>query len=874
MELVKPAQLGLSFRCIEYRKRFGLSVSGYLHVPFAQGDKGTLWGEQSLWSFLTSEMALPLIDEGVAKLTPEFLVHGRVCPPPQQPGACAVRVRLGAVEKTLLAFGDRYWDGERASVPAEIGQLALDWRHAYGGADFALNPEGRGRQKKDGVHWLPNFELPADRLRRPDQAIIPAGFGPLEVMHPQRAAHRGTYDADYLKMHSPGFAPDMDWKHFNMAPADQWFSEPLRGDEPFSLDHLHPTQANIGGALPGLRVRVFAEYGSGPADESAPEGVLREVPMRLTTVWFFPHAERLVLVFHGLAEVDEDDASDVRTLLGGAERLGEPRSDAHYVDVLRRRRDPEDGMVESLNDHDLLPAEIDIADPSSEAVREGLRVEGLVAQAQLRKAQAETLRVRQLLVSQGKDPDAMGVKIPEREEPPPPAQLSAYLKAKRAEMVERQWDQVEEMLTHVERMQAMLVKGEITPQQLDDLQHRGPPAFRAQAELSRLSAQMAARGQAFDAPALAPGFAQKEAVERQNYLQSAHLQPPAHPLAGAAAAQSRDDMAWMLEHGLRSFPGMDFTGADLSGLDLRGADFSGAWLESANLCKSNVSGANFTAAVLAHADLRELIAIGANFTASNLGRARLEKAVFDDAQFTGSILSHSDFARTQFRQARISGVQWFESLWGQADWSGVQAPDALFHKFDMKGMVLAQADLSGSTFIECDLSGVDLRAAVLERVTFMTCKLDGAQLAGAQLKGAVFTTKSSAQAADLSHANLAAANLGDSDLSRANLTQAVLDGAAGMPGLRLEGCDARLMSAKGALLRKASLRHARLAGADFKDAVLQHADLRGADLRACSLFGADLSRVRLDGDVKLEGALFKRARTWPRLSAEQQAAIP
>jgi uncharacterized protein YjbI with pentapeptide repeats len=62
-----------------------------------------------------------------------------------------------------------------------------------------------------------------------------------------------------------------------------------------------------------------------------------------------------------------------------------------------------------------------------------------------------------------------------------------------------------------------------------------------------------------------------------------------------------------------------------------------------------------------------------------------------------------------------------------------------------------------------------------------------------------------------------------------------------------------------------------LAGMNLQDAVLQHADLRRADLRKSNLFGADLTRVQLDGDVKLEGALLKRTRTWPRLTPAQQA---
>lgn len=871
MEIVKPGQLGISFRSIEYRKRFGLCASAILHVPFDQGATGALWGEQSLWNFLSAEMASPLIDEGVSKLTPEFLVHGRVFPPADQPAACAVRVRLAGVEKTVLAFGDRFWDGRQISAPVPIDTLALDWSQAYGGADFAANLAGKGRKSDGGVQWLPNLELPSSRVLHPDQTVEPAGLGPLDVMHPQRAALRGTYDVDYLKAHSPGFPPDLEWKHFNMACADQWLPSPLRGDEPFALDHLHPSRPHIEGSLPGLRVRMFAEY-LVPVSEDDPEGVrLREIPMRLTTVWFFPHALRMALVFHGLAESAEDDGADIKALLGGVERLDDVRSSSHYVEVLQKRRDPKYGDVESLNDHDLLPQDIDIADPAFEQAKACFHRDDLQGQAQFRKAEAETLRVRQLVASQGKDPDAMGIHMPRREAPPPAAELPAYLKAKRAEMEARQWDEVDDLLTHIERIQAMVSSGELKPKEIQALLHRGPPLFRAEAQwqqLQRVQGQPLAES---DQKKMRTQLAQREFAERVNYLQTAHLQPPAFPLVGERARNHRDDTVWMLAQGMRTLQGMDLTGADLSALDLRGVDFSGAWLESANLSHANISGANFTAAVLAHADMRDSIAIGADFTSANLGRASMAGAVFDEAQFLGAMLTGCNFDGTQCRGARMGGAAWLDTQWGRADWSGVQAPDATFYKFDLRGMNFSQANLAGATLIECNLEGADLRGARLERATFVTCNLTRAQLGRAVLDGAAFTLKSNLVDADLREASLASVNLGDTDLSGARLIRARLDGAS-LPNARLDGCDARLASAQGALMKRVGLRGAQLAGVNFKDAILQHADLRGADLRSANLFGADLSRVRLDGDVQLDNALLKRARTWPRRTPEQQAA--
>ena len=245
---------------VEFRKRFGLCISATLHLPFAQGEKGTLWAEQSMWNFLSREMAAPLIDEGVAKLTPEFLVHGRAYTSLDRPNACAVRARFAGREKTLLVFGDRYWNGEQPSAPANFESMPLGWDKAYGGPDFAANPAGRGRKAVDRVLWLPNIEAPGERVRSPQQQPVPAGFGALEPQHPQRAGLRGTYDKNYLREHAPGFAPDADWRCFNLAPQDQWLDAALQGDETFAFDHMHPGKPHLQGQLPGLRARVFAGY--------------------------------------------------------------------------------------------------------------------------------------------------------------------------------------------------------------------------------------------------------------------------------------------------------------------------------------------------------------------------------------------------------------------------------------------------------------------------------------------------------------------------------------------------------------------------------------------------------------------------------------
>jgi len=861
---LKPKQLGLFFKPIEYRKRFGMSVSAYLHVPFAQSEAGTLWGEQALWTFLGSEMAVPVIDEGVSKLTSEFLVHGSAYTQPDQRQAVAVRARLGNVEKTVLAFGDRYWDGKNISQPAPFERMPLIWSKAYGGPDFPANPQGKGRVSEEGLRWLPNLEHPASRIQTPDQAVVPACYGAIDLLHPQRVAMRGTYDEAWTKEHAPGFPPDINWKYFNMAPRDQWLESPLRGDEPFSLENLHPSRPLIEGRLPGLRVRAFAARQVKTA--AGTESKLREVSMRLSTVWFFPHAERMVLVFHGLAECIEDDGADIKHLLGAVERIGEghARSDAHYLDVLKKRTEGREMAFEILNDEDLIPTNLDVVDPSEEATQASFKIEGIKEEAMRNRARIDVAFAREDLKAQGKDPDALGVVMPEPEPKPKPSEMAQYYKKLRLEQEKQEWAVVDDALTLLEKVMEM----NIDPAKLVP---PGPPKLKGIAILEQSREAATRAGKPFDAAAIAPKLQQLDLSDQVNYLEGAHLQLPVVPLKGEAAATCRREFEWLLQRGIRSFLTMDLTGADLSGMDLRGLDFTGAWLESANLSGCNLSRAIFVSAVLAHANLRDTIAIRTNFSGANLGAANLQGTVLDQAQLDGTILMRTILTNADFRGARISQANSLESKWSNVDWTGADAPNLTFLKLDLRTANFAGANLKQCVFVECDLRGAEFQGANLETANFVGCKLDGARFIQARMPGAVFTTESVMKRTSFAGALLKGANLGLCDLEGASFVRAVLDGAH-FANSNLPGADLRQASAKGAFFRKANLAGARLAQADLKDAILGGADLRGADLRDVNLFGSDLSRVHLDTDVRLEGALLERARIYPRLRPAQRDA--
>jgi uncharacterized protein YjbI with pentapeptide repeats len=859
---VKPSQLSLLTRAIEYKKRFGLSVSAMLHVPIDQESNGVLWAEQSLWNFVSSREFVPMLDEGVIKLTPEYLVSGYAYPTENKQNACATKVRLGDNEKTVLAFGDRFWeDGRSISEPQNFTKLPLVWENAFGGAGFSRNPLGKGIQAQQSVKLLPNFESLNDRLLRSNQSITPACFSAIDCTHPQRVQYRGTYDSSYLKEHSPGFPPDLDWRYFNMAPSDQWLGKPLKGNERFELHNLHPTRPLIEGNLPSFQLRLFSQF-----QEDVRDSVLREVPMRLTTVWFFPDAERYVLIFHGLVETNKDDGSDIQTLVGAVERLDEAKSIGHYLKVIAQRAEPELGSIHAMRDSDLLPAKISTTDPDVELAKKPFAMEGLQADAQFARAAIEVEAARLKAVSLGKNPDELGIKMPVREVPPEGDELVAYLEKQAKENELQQLHALNDTLKQLEIAMQFAEKHKID---IGDLQHRGPPNYTAKAHVAEIKASLGKNR--IDDNALLAKMSLKEQAERTAYLQGAHDQAPAKPMPNEKAAGLKDELRAAIQLGIKTFIGIDLTGADLSELDLRGLDFSHAWLESVNFSNSNVSRANFSSAVMAHSDLSGAVAIEAIFFEANLGRANLKNIVFDKAELSSANLMYCNFDSTSLPNANLDKALLLETTWGKADWSGVKTAGQTFYKADMRGMIFAEADLTNANFLECDLSGVDFTGAILLNTNFMGCKLIGAKFRGANAIGATFVKGCDLSSADLSSGNFSRANFGASNLSNSQLIKGVFD-QANFAEANLTEADCRLSSMKSSMLRKVSARRALLAGVNFDNAIMQHADLRGADLRNSNLFAVDMSRIRLDSDVLLDRANLKRARTWPRLSAEQQAS--
>lgn len=875
MKVFKPLPVSLIVRCFEYRARTWLGVSSMCMIDM--GDPTVkpprIWAEKDLWQFWAgrAEAERPL-DEGVVRAKAEYLVSGFAWPHASDGRACAVSAQVGDLQKQLLVRGERLWQGEQATAPQPFDCMPLRWSHAYGGPGLPANPVGKGAAPTETpagrVHRLPNIEDPRRPVTSPSQQATPAGFGPIDSTWPQRAAHQGSYDDLWLRNDFPAIASDTNWAFFNVAPDDQQKTEPFRGDENYAFHNMHATQPRLAGQLPGLCARAFVTHRVEGQEK------FKEVRLRLNTLWFFPDAERAILVFQGMHEIAEDDGSDIVHLMGALERVGAPRSAEHYLAVRDKRLDKTHGALESMREDDLMPA--DLAVPLFDF--EPVENRGL--ERGQRRAEAHRAEARALVAAHGLDPDdghAPAVKGP----PPPMIRslddlIAVQKKAEAQSVAMRERGEavraaaVQDVKAHFEREK---LDFGLIEREMAGLETRGPPkpladelvqSFKTHIERGKaVGGDVSELEQMLADPKLQESWRDTDRKQRSTYRFTAHLQAPVGALEGTAAAALQQRV--MAHHGGGgSFGGWDLTGANLSGLDLRGADLRDAWIERGNLTGTNLAGADLRGAVLAHATLLSTQCQGARLAQANLGAARIEKADFAGADLTEAIFARARLDEVSWRGARLDDVRLEDALLGRVDCSDAVADAMLvFHKRDLRGWNLSGVRFKQCAFIDCDLTDADLTGAVFEKCGFVHLTAEGASFKGLRIDSGCFVQGCVLNRADFTGAQLPQMNFRGAALAGAVFRGASLQGAD-FSECDLSGADFRQADARQARFVRAQLAGAQLGATNLMDAVFQHARLDQTDYRQANLYQSDFARVRLGGPVTFDTAITTRMRTVPR----------
>lgn len=878
MRVIKPQSLGIVTRPFEYRERMFLGVAICGFIPLGAGR--ALLTEAAMWTYLAQ--ALPegvALDAGIPKRGGEFLVTGSAWPDPESdPTRCRVRARLGEFDKSLHVFGDRLLTRDGVVGPEPFESMPLTWENAYGGKDFEQNPLGKGIDQvvlSDGrkATPLPNIESPEGGALLPGGKPAPAGFGPIDANRPQRRDRAGTYDRAWFERHFPEFAPDIDWAYFNLAPGDQSAQHPFRGDEPYRLQGLHPKSRVVEGELPAVQARCLVRRRDA--------GEIDDVATALTTVWLFPGDGYAALVFHASIEVGQPDAGDIGELMVAAETLDAPKPLSHYTDVLARRLDPNGGVLEKLNDADLVPPDLERpgaldADQLYRDFPESIRYRNSRKHARSVLADAD----RQIAdgmagfgatppeVEQpdtGIDPDDLS-SLSLRDVPELIDRLKREQQKSHAELERRKAEGEQQLAEAMDQLRADFPDADIKP--LGPIV--GPPDFSADERRREIRAGIdRMRNESFDGAVMDEALLGEEMSELLDsaerafiafYRRGAHFQTPA-PRATRDDALRRSVLEDIAAG--KSFDARDLTGADLSGMDLAGADLRGVFAESADLSRTNLSGTRLDEAVLANADLTGARLDGACLRTANLGRARLREAVAEGADFSNAIFHQTDLGHAAFDSCTFSDPDFSQSVLDGIRLRRCRLGRVLFLDQSLRGLDFSGADLSGARLLRLTLERCDFAGATLAGAVLVACRGVESSFAGADLGNLRMVDNCDFPGADFSCANLQVANLRGTGLADARFAEADLTGAD-FSAVEATRAVFYRVRAVGARFVNADLQQADLSGANLMQASLERADLRSASLRGTNLFAADLARVHVVHATDFDDALTTRMRTYPR----------
>jgi uncharacterized protein YjbI with pentapeptide repeats len=874
VKTLKPLNLGLLTRVFENDHRPHLVVSVLIFFPFEAPRR--LLPEVSLWKFAAAELGKDAaLDLCMPKLSGEVLVNGYAFPIDGPKPACSIRVRIGSVDKELYVVGDRRWELNGSSDPAPFERMAVTWENAFGGEDYPPNPRGKGslplKTERGKVHPLPNIEDPKRIIGSPSDKPLPAGFGAYEETWPQRFKKIGTYDKAWLDKRFPGFAEDMDYTYFNVAPEDQWIEGYFKGDEAFTIDQMHPSIRRIEGRLPGVIARCFVTM---RREGESGEDELTELPMRLDTVRLFPHAQRGVLIYRAVTRVEEDDAADVRDLLIACDPMDAPRPKSHYAKVRANRLDPEKGALFALKDQDLLPPKPEDAPRLSEDdwndTAPLMEMEHLTLKNARKQIAKKVAEGRKELTDRGLEPDDPPAELPPERAIPTLEELPEFMEKLDAEIAEAQAEAKAKQEEAAELARAQCAEQGIDYDALiKSAEARGgPPAFSADKELERLRdlAELSRNaGGAFPDieqkladPALEAQLREAEARVFWAYRNFTHHMPAAAHLGPDASARVRDDVM-AARAGEQSLARRDLTGADLSGLDLGGMDLTEALLEGTNFKGSILAGADLTGSTLARADLTGADLTGAKLVGTNLAQARVEGANLTRADLTSANLTKTDLARATLAGAPMKDALLDGAMLAGADLSGAALASARFMGTDLTGCKLRGADLSECIFNEISLDRADLSFAILTAATFVKVSGKEAVFREARADNIRCVMECAFPDADFTGANLEGSNLRATNLAGATLSGARLVGAD-LSECNLIGAKLYRAVATGARFSKADLSSAVVTSATLMNAILERAKIYGADFRGANLFRADMARVQGDKATNFKDANLKQVR--------------
>jgi len=919
MKVFKPLQLSLQLKNFSWQKKNQLAVTVLVGFPFDRSKETLL--EQDLWTQLPDLLGeYPYLDAGMPKPQGEVLVYGSYyAPGGQAVTADTVQLSIGPLNKTLAVIGSRYWRALLTpTAPAPFTQMPVNYAHAFGGSEFNKNTLGKGIEEVeiDGEmrRPLPNIELQNHLITADSERPDAAGFAPLDMMWEPRHSKMGSYDEHWQQHDFPGYPQDLDWTHFNVAPADQWIDGFWHGDEAFTLLNMHPAKIELKGRLPAFRTRCFVQK------KQQQKTLFSEVEMHAETAFLFPEHETGVMLFRGTLEVAEDDATDIDYLLLAYEDLAQQaRPKDYYAETLANRLDTRKTFKYMMYTADIIPDsercgfarmldDVDIGGDSALARNLDARAEAEKQKA-LEVIEMQKQKLIDTLQSQNIDPapyiekfefkqnqaiddpmlqavlDTMEQILPGvTTQDPSTLKVEAVdfskfddferqmeaLAASKLEQVKQKLAEVIKKVEGTDIEQQTRQQVEAAIRQMD----QPPPLPRpsADATIESIQQQISLLEQArdrvrqddlspeqlakldinldLDIPALKQKLDAGMAQIKQMYRDAAHY-IKGSPVHAEPLDIIRYRFIKALEKGESPAAG-DWAGVDFSGLDLGGIDFSDCYLEYANFSSCKLCGANLQRAIVTHANLSHADLSGANLQDCNLGDSTLHGAILSGSSLSGSILSRSDLSGATLSHCDLREVNFLEAVMTGVSMSDCQLQSANFLSMDFSGSSFIECALRQCNFLKCQLQNCNFSNSDLSASNFVECDLDHSIFRVANMTNVRFPAGSSLRQCDFSHARLDSASLRDADAEASNFEESSFY-MADFSGANLQKTKFYGATGKRSLFIRADLAYADFTSVNLMEGSLMKARLTGADLSDSNLYSVEFIGATV-GETDFSGA--------------------
>jgi uncharacterized protein YjbI with pentapeptide repeats len=862
MKTIEPSRLTILTRPYQWRGGARLAIG--IYVLAKQSPEGWhLVDDQELWSNVLPELdSNGMLDQIVPKANPEYLISGFAYTHSQETkNACIVKAEIGELQKSLLIIGDRYWIGNEPSKPQPFSRLPITWENAFGGDGYEKNPAGKGVAQvvlgQEKAIPLPNIESPTQRISSKEDKPEPVSFGPIGPTHPDRLSMLGTYSEEWFKYDFPGFLPDMDPRIFNSAPDDQqWQSiQAIPDSTSFKIWNMHPGKACWEGTLPSLTARAFIT-------KEEKDAHLQEVEnITLSTTWFLPERECVILMFHGSVEIEDEDADDVAVVMGAIEFEKNHRSLAHYENVCALRMDPEFALDYMSDDSQLVPEALigtleESVDYSPDKSKLSIRLDKF-----LQIQDQETARTL----------DKYGIKEQDffEEFVGPELDLSSMTDQEREAYFQRSDQAANDQLKEI--INQFRAENPRSADLLDDIEQ----SFNPDIDYKTLEIPVSGPPDLshFDLPASnATGNPQEQkkfdeqkqrlkGYARKSYLYTAHYQMAAPQLSSEKSQSIKE--ALLARYALsKDLTKMDLTGANLSGLTFEDADFSESFLENALFSGCTLKNVDFSEAVLTRSHFINCVFENTNFSRTNLAKAKLEKCK----------ILHSTFIETEIENSQIidSAIQKckFEMLAPTGfEWTGSQ-----FAGCEFVMCILEEGTIEQSMFVTSDFFKTIFENSTLQKTTFHKsnfkdsaftsttcddCSFDESTLNNVMFEEDAPILNSRFLKSYLQECNFMETKLHSIQFYRCNLTGSDFTKA------QLQSCNFDHVVARDVIFYKSDLSGSSFRYANLIQATFEKANLANCDFTGATLFRTNVSKVKLTPETKFDGAFRDQLEVYP-----------